>query len=105
MSEHSLQKQKSTYGSISASRCSFILILKTKKPKSGRYGWLPGALQGAHDLAGADAAGAGADGLGRAVDDGFHRLEVRQPASAGLDVRVRNFVSANWAFFAVSTNA
>ena len=74
-----------------------------RRDLSGLRVGLPGALHRANDFARTDAAGAYADRLGRAADDGLHRLEVREPTRLGLDVGVGNVVTGDRTFFAIFT--
>ena len=51
-----------------------------------------------------NAAGAGANGLGRAVDHSLHALEIRKPFGLRLDVRVGDQVTGRRALFTEFTN-
>jgi hypothetical protein len=52
-----------------------------------------GELRCLNDLAGLDAAGAHADALAGSLDDGFDRLQVHIPATAGRVVSVRDVIA------------
>jgi hypothetical protein len=71
---------------------------KQEKPQSARCGWGDlgyGCIEALalDDLAGLDAAGANADALRGALDDGLDRLQVHVPATPGGVVGVGDVVA------------
>ena len=65
-----------------------------------RGGYWAEAWRRLDDFAGFDTAGADADALRSAIDNGFHGLQVDVPAAARGVVRVRNVVAELRAFAA-----